>query len=72
MGLAAFNRMRRLAAEQEQAEEREQSAVPNDKPILELTFSELRAAAKAREIEGYGKMSKEQLVVALSQQGGET
>ena len=33
----------------------------------EKSFNELRAEAKEREIEGYGKMNKEQLMAALKE-----
>ncbi len=61
MGLASFNRMRRLQAEQIAAEQS-----PVDIPIAEMSLKELRAAAKVKNIPDYGKMGKEQLIDALS------
>lgn len=65
MSATAFQRMRRERAAREAAENKE-TGTPSTTAYSELSFPELRAAAKEREIEGYGKMTKEQLVEALS------
>lgn len=60
MGLAAFNRMRREQAAKQAAQEPQK---PN--PREEMTFNELRAVAKDKNIEGYGSMKKDELLEAL-------
>lgn len=64
MGLSAFNRARRIAAEQ-RAEKDKAEQLNSEDALLNLGFPELQAAAKERRIEGYGKMTKEQLIDAL-------
>lgn len=59
MGLAAFQRMRRLQAEQE-----EQTAVN----LEELTVPDLKDIAKEKGISGYSKMNRDELLEVL---GGE-
>lgn len=57
--ITGFQRMRR-----EQAEVTKQEA--KAAPVWDsMTYNELRAAAKEAGIQGYGKMSKDQLIEAL-------
>jgi hypothetical protein len=70
MGLAAFNRMRLLAAQGKEpstkAPDSTSDNVPNTKTVAEMNWNEMRAEAKKRGIEGYGKMGKDDLIKALS------
>lgn len=59
MGLAAFQRMRRLQAVKEEQETVE---------LKELTVPELKEIAKEKGISGYSKMNREDLLEVL---GGE-
>lgn len=71
MGLAAFNRMRRLQTQKEAAEEAAKlETTENQEPektLGDMTYSELRALAKERRIEGYHKMNTEELREALKE-----
>ena len=55
--ITGFQRMRR-----EQAEKQVNAAIPTWE---DMTYNELKAAAKEAGIKGYGKMNKEQLIEAL-------
>jgi hypothetical protein len=59
MSVTGFNRRRRELEKRKQ-QERSQAVV-----LDELTFHELRALAKDKEIEGYMTMKKDQLIEAL-------
>ena len=59
MSVTGFNRRRR-ELEKRKHQERSQAAV-----LDELTFHELRALAKDKEIEGYMTMKKDQLIETL-------
>lgn len=61
MGLAAFNRARKIAADRlgKKSIQREVER------LTEISFNELRVKAKGLNIEGYGKMDKEQLIEAI-------
>ena len=59
MSVTGFNRRRRELEKRKQ-QERAQAVV-----LDELTFHELRALAKDKEIEGYMTMKKDQLIEAL-------
>lgn len=64
MSLSAFQRMRRLKAEEER--KKKQAAEQKETPAWEeMTYNELKAAAKEAGIQGYTKMSKDQLIEAL-------
>lgn len=65
MSLSAFNRMRRLQAQQA-AEE-----AAKVKNLDEMTYQELRALAKDRGIEGYHKLNTEELRKALKGSGND-
>jgi uncharacterized protein YqfB (UPF0267 family) len=73
MGLAAFNRMRLLAAQGKKpvtiTPESTSDYVPTTKTVVEMNWNEMRAEAKKRGIEGYGKMGKDDLIKALSESG---
>lgn len=60
MSLSAFNRMRRLQAQKEAAQEPQEP-----KGLKDMTYNELRAVAKDKNIEGYGSMKKDELLEAL-------
>ena len=62
MGLAAFNRMRRL----KQAAE-ETVKTKTIKHLDDMPYQELRALAKEQGIEGYHKMNTEELRAALKE-----
>lgn len=64
MGLAAFNRARRLAAEKAAAKQEQKEQTPVQ--AVDVSFNGLRAEAKRLNIEGYGKMGKEQLQQAIA------
>jgi len=66
MSLSAFNRMRRLQAQQAAEEAAKVKTPPEDKNLDEMTYQELRALAKHRQIEGYSKMNTEELRAAPS------
>ncbi len=61
MGLASFNRARRLATENTVIKPVEMRWEES----IQISFNELRAKAKELKIEGYGKMTKEQLIEAI-------
>lgn len=58
--ITGFQRMRREQARKQQ--QTEQKAIP---AWEDMTYNELKAAAKEAGIKGYGKMNKEQLIEAL-------
>ena len=58
--VTAFNRMRREQARKQQQIEQNATPVWED-----MTYNELKAAAKEAGIKGYGKMSKQRLIEAL-------
>jgi hypothetical protein len=58
--ITGFNRMRREQARKQQ--QTEQKAIP---AWEDMSYSELKAAAKEAGIKGYGKMSKAELTEAL-------
>ena len=63
MSVTGFQRRRReLAKNGRKAETRDAERQAAEK---EPTFNELRHEAREREIEGYGKMNKEQLIETL-------
>lgn len=66
MGLAGFNRMRRLKAQQAAEEVVKKKTI---KHLDDMPYQELRALAKEREIEGYHKMNTEELREALKEGG---
>jgi len=59
MSVTGFNRRRR------ELEKRKQQERAHAVALDELTFHELRALAKDKEIEGYMTMKKDQLIEAL-------
>lgn len=59
MSVTGFNRRRR------ELEKRKQQERAQAVDLDELTFHELRALAKDKEIEGYMTMKKDQLIEAL-------
>jgi hypothetical protein len=59
MSVTGFNRRRRELEKRKQQERAQAVALD------ELTFHELRALAKDKEIEGYMTMKKDQLIEAL-------
>ena len=60
--ITGFNRMRREQARKQQ--QTEQKAIP---AWEDMTYNELKAAAKEAGIKGYGKMSKAELIKALKE-----
>jgi len=58
--ITGFNRMRREQARKQQ--QTEQKAIP---AWEDMTYNELKAAAKEAGIKGYGKMSKAELIEVL-------
>jgi len=80
MSATGFQRRRRELAkngwETEQRDSERQTAKEelaenktDEDGIAEKSFNELRHEAREREIEGYGKMNKEQLIEALKEGG---
>jgi hypothetical protein len=70
MGLAGFNRMRRLKQVAEEATKLETVEIQVPEKVLDdMPYQELRALAKEREIEGYHKMNTEELREALKEGG---
>ena len=65
MGLAAFNRMRRLKQATEGAAKTAVSTV--EISLDDMPYQELRAIAKGQGIEGYHKMNTEELREALKE-----
>lgn len=64
MSLSAFQRMRRLKAEEER--KKKQAAEQKETPAWEsMAYNELRAAAKEAGIEGYNRMKKGELIEVL-------
>lgn len=63
MGMAAFNRMRRLKAEAEEKTNAE--AELEVKSLKELKMEELKEMAKAASVEGYNSLKKDELITAL-------
>ena len=62
MSATGFQRRRRELAKNGRETEQRDSEGQETK---EKSFNELRAEAREREIEGYGKMNKEQLIETL-------
>jgi hypothetical protein len=71
MSLSAFNRMRRLKAQQAAEEVAKVKVQCEEKSLDEMTYQELRALAKERQIEDYYKMDTEELREALKESGTE-
>ena len=71
MSLSAFNRMRRLQAQQAAEEAAKVKTPPEDKNLDEMTYQELRALAKDRGIEGYHKLNTEELREVLKGGGND-
>lgn len=69
MGLAAFNRMRRLKAQQTAKTKVEERPHYEKEHLEELTVDELRQLCKECELEGYKTLRKAELINLLS--GGE-
>lgn len=67
MGLAGFNRMRRLKAQQAAEEAAKLETIKPEKTLDDMPYPELRALAKERRIEGYHKMNTEELREALKE-----
>lgn len=66
MGLAAFNRARREAAEKETTTVEQ----PDRRELYEAyTVPQLKAAAERHELEGYGDLRKAELIDALIEAG---
>ena len=77
MSLTGFNRARRekvidsgskaqkVNSEGYEAETKQTQEEENAQNISQKTFTELRQLAKAKEITGYGKMNKKELIEAL-------
>lgn len=61
MGLAAFNRARRIAKEKLESDKLKGQQKSDPEKESGINFNELRAKAKQLKIDGYGKMNAEQL-----------
>lgn len=63
MGLAAYNRMRRLKAQKE-AKSKEQPEVPNQS-LKDLTLPQLKEKAKGLGLSGYSKLKEDELIALI-------
>ena len=63
MGLAAYNRMRRLKAQKE-AKSKEQQGVPNQS-LKDLTLPQLKEKAKGLGLSGYSKLKEDELIALI-------
>lgn len=66
MGLAAFNRARRIAKEKLESDKLKDQQKGDPEKESGVNFKELRAKAKQLKIDGYGKMNAEQLQEAIA------
>lgn len=68
MGLAGFNRMRRLKQAAEEATKLETTEIQVPEKVLDdMPYQELRALAKEQKIDGYYNMNTEELREALKE-----
>ena len=69
MGLASFNRARRLKAEKERKpiakEPSTDSGTEEECDLETMTVPELKEIAKEKNVSGYGRMKKDELIKAL-------